>query len=45
MDQFHYRDGQLFCEDTPIARLAEEYGTPLYIYSQGMFLDTLKTLQ
>jgi diaminopimelate decarboxylase len=45
MDHFHYRDGQLYCEDTPVTRLAEEYGTPLYVYSQGMFLETLKTLQ
>jgi diaminopimelate decarboxylase len=45
MDHFHYRDGQLYCEETQVARLAEEYGTPLYVYSQGEFLDTLKTLQ
>jgi diaminopimelate decarboxylase len=45
MDHFHYRDGQLYCEETPVARLAEEYGTPLYVYSQATLLDTLKTLQ
>jgi diaminopimelate decarboxylase len=45
MDHFHYRDGQLYCEDISVATLAEAYGTPLYVYSQGMFLETLKTLQ
>src|SRR5258707_361084 len=45
MDHFQYRDGQLYCEETPITALAEKYGTPLYVYSQGMFLETLKTLQ
>jgi diaminopimelate decarboxylase len=45
MDHFHYRDGQLYCEDTPVANLARDYGTPLYVYSQAMFLDTLKALQ
>ena len=23
MDHFHYRDGQLYCEDVPVAELAE----------------------
>ena len=33
MDYFDYRDGTLHCEQTRVARLAEEYGTPLFIYS------------
>jgi diaminopimelate decarboxylase len=45
MDHFHYRDGQLYCEDTPVAELAREYGTPLYVYSQAALLETLKALQ
>jgi diaminopimelate decarboxylase len=45
MDHFHYRDGRLYCEETSVAALAEEYGTPLYVYSQATFLDTLKELQ
>jgi diaminopimelate decarboxylase len=45
MNHFHYRDGQLYCEETPVAALAQEYGTPLYVYSRAMFLETLKTLQ
>ena len=42
MDHFHYRDGQLYCEDIPVAELAEKYGTPLYVYSQAAFLGTLE---
>ena len=42
MDHFHYRDGQLYCEDVPVAELAEQYGTPLYVYSQAAFLGTLE---
>ena len=28
-----YRNGQLYVEDVPVTRLAEQYGTPLYVYS------------
>jgi len=35
MDLFEYRDGRLYCEDAPVADLARQYGTPLYIYSAG----------
>ena len=45
MDHFHYRDGQLYCEDIPVAELAERYGTPLYVYSQAAFVGRLKALQ
>src|SRR5689334_20326184 len=45
MDHFRYRDGRLYCEDVPVADLAGRYGTPLYVYSQGVFLDRLKALQ
>lgn len=33
MDHFEYRDGELWCEGTPVAALAERFGTPLYVYS------------
>src|SRR4051812_22653012 len=45
MDQFHYRDNQLYCEDLPVAELAAKYGTPLYVYSQAAILGQLKALQ
>jgi len=38
MEAFQYRDGELYCEDVPVRRLAEEYGTPLWVYSQAKLL-------
>ncbi len=35
MDHFEYRNGELFCEEVPIAELAETYGTPLFVYSRA----------
>src|SRR5271156_923005 len=45
MEPFHYRDGQLYCEDIPEADLAARFGTPLYVYSQASILGTLEALQ
>ncbi len=33
MNHFELRNGELFAEDIPLARLAAEHGTPLYVYS------------
>ncbi len=38
-DQFLHRDGHLHCEDVPAGRLADELGTPLYVYSRAAILD------
>lgn len=38
MDAFHYKNGQLFCENVPVRGLAERLGTPLYVYSQSHFV-------
>ncbi len=35
MDHFQLRDGQLYAEDVPMTRIAEQYGTPVYIYSRA----------
>lgn len=35
MDYFECRDGQLFAENVPVARIAEQYGTPCYVYSRA----------
>ncbi|WP_174297259.1 diaminopimelate decarboxylase [Sphingomonas bacterium] len=37
MDHFDYRDGALWCEDVPLARIAAEVGTPVYVYSAATF--------
>jgi diaminopimelate decarboxylase len=33
MNHFHYRDGELHCEEVPLQRIADEVGTPVYVYS------------
>ncbi|MFN3524040.1 MAG: diaminopimelate decarboxylase [Phenylobacterium sp.] len=33
MDHFEYRGDELYCEDVPLARIADEVGTPVYVYS------------
>lgn len=35
MNYFTYKNGSLHAEDVPVARIAAEVGTPLYIYSYG----------
>src|SRR5690606_12013924 len=35
VDHFHLRDGELSAEDVPLARIAEEVGTPVYVYSRA----------
>ena len=33
MHHFTYRNGELFAENVPLARIAREVGTPVYVYS------------
>jgi len=35
VDHFEYKNGELYCEDVAIAELAEQYGTPLFVYSRA----------
>ncbi len=35
LDPFMTRDGELYCEDIPVARMARQLGTPLYVYSRA----------
>src|SRR5216110_3754938 len=44
MHSFHYEDGELYCEEVALARAAEEFGTPLYVYSAGTVLDHYRRL-
>ena len=38
MNHFEYRNGEMFAEEVPLKRIAQEVGTPAYVYS----LATLK---
>ena len=44
MHSFRYRGGKLYCEDVDLARVAEKFGTPLYVYSAGTILDHYRRL-
>ena len=35
MDTFEYRNTELYCEDVPLTTIAEQYGTPTYVYSRA----------
>lgn len=39
MDRFDYRDGALHCENVPVSRIAEEVGTPTFVYSAGTLIE------
>ena len=45
MDYFQYKDNQLFAEQVPVAQIAEQVGTPVYIYSKATFLEHLQKIQ
>lgn len=38
MHFFKYKSNELFAEDVPVRKLAERYGTPLYVYSHATLL-------
>jgi len=44
MNGFPYRKGELHCEGVALRRLAEEFGTPLYVYSQGHIVGQYESL-
>lgn len=44
MNSFHYIDGVLHCEETPIAEIAEEFGTPLYVYSKAQLVENFRSI-
>lgn len=41
-NEFQYRSNQFYCEDVPVDSLADEYGTPLYVYSQNHFQERIE---
>ncbi len=44
MHGFAYRHGSLHCEDVNLQALAEEHGTPLYVYSANTIRDHYRRL-
>jgi diaminopimelate decarboxylase len=45
MQSFSYRNGELYCEDVPVAKIVAQYGTPVWIYSKSFLLGQLKQIQ
>jgi len=45
IDSFSYKNGKLFAEGVDVAAIANQVGTPVYIYSKATFLDHLKKIQ
>lgn len=44
MHSFRYQDGQLACEGVSLQKVANEHGTPLYVYSSATILDHYRRL-
>ena len=44
MHSFHYQNGSLHCEDVDLADLADEHGTPAYVYSATTIRDHYRRL-
>jgi diaminopimelate decarboxylase len=44
-DSFHYRQGELFCDNVSMISLAERFGTPAYVYSQSTILQNYQQLR
>jgi diaminopimelate decarboxylase len=40
---FSQRNGTLHAEDVPLARIAEEFGTPCYVYSRAALTDAFRS--
>ena len=45
MDHFSHRDGILHCEDVPLPLIAEQVGTPVYVYSSATMVRHAKVLK
>ncbi len=38
MDFFNYKNGELYCENVPASKIAQEVGTAVYVYSKATLL-------
>ena len=45
MDHFTYQNGSLHAENVPLSRIAQEYGTPVYVYSRAAIRENVTALQ
>ena len=45
MDDFRLNEGELYCEDVPLAEIAAEVGTPVYVYSTATMCRHVQALR
>jgi len=45
MDYFNYKNGNLFAENVNVEKIADEVGTPVYVYSKATFKEHLQKIQ
>jgi len=45
MDSFNYQGGRLFVEGVDVEKIADEIGSPAYVYSKATFKDHLSKIQ
>jgi diaminopimelate decarboxylase len=45
MDGFDLKRGELYCEDVPLAEIASEVGTPVYVYSTATMFRQVEALR
>ena len=45
MHHFYYRSNHMYCEELPISKIAEEVGTPFYLYSHATLERHFLTFQ
>ena len=43
-DYFTYTNDELHCEEVSLTKLADEFGTPLFVYSKNFLIDRYKEL-
>jgi diaminopimelate decarboxylase len=43
MHHFHYINGELYCENVPVRRIAKAVGTPFYLYSHATLSHHFRT--
>lgn len=44
LEALHYRSDKLCCEDVELARVADEFGTPAYVYSRNRILSSFRRI-
>ncbi len=45
MEGFRYQGNELYCEDVALQELAEEFGTPLYVYSKNQIVQNYRSVE